>query len=148
MTTKRTFKEYGMDKIGGVSLKFGSVNRIEPHVVYLIGKTWVKPTREHDYGETLSLVKKNLEDRLKRTLSYTKDFENKYILDFSLTPINMIVGKAKFLQFQIFLRQNRKDVKGLEKVKEALDENLRPIIRAMVIDFEDNNYNLSDRKKT
>lgn len=147
MTTKRTFKEYGMDKIGGVSLKFGSVNRIEPHVVYLIGKAWVKPTREHDYGETLSLVKKNLEDRLKRTLSYTKDFESKYILDFSLTPINMIVGKAKFLQFQIFLRQNRKDVKGLERVKEALNENLRPIIRAMVTDFEDNNYNLSDRKK-
>ena len=135
-----------MGTIDGVTIKCGSTNRNEPDVIYMTGKTWVKPNVECNFASSIASVRRNMERRIKTALNTFDDFEKKYIFDFSLTPLNMQVGKPKFMQFHIFLRQNRKKMKEFRKIKDVLNETMTPIVRAMINDFNDNEFDLTIHK--
>ncbi len=138
--------ELKMGTIDGVAIKCGSTNRKEPDVIYMVGKTWVKPNIECNFESSIALVRRNMERRIKIALNTFDDFENKYIFDFSLTPLNMEVGKPKFMQFQIFLRQNKRKMREFRKIKDILNETMTPIVRAMINDFNDNDFDLTIHK--
>ena len=47
---KRLNKEYILDFSNDIDVRFGSVNKDDPKVIYLSGKCWVSPKFEDDYN--------------------------------------------------------------------------------------------------
>ena len=47
---KRLNKEYILDFSNDIDVRFGSVNKDDPKVIYLSGKCWVSPKFEDNYN--------------------------------------------------------------------------------------------------
>ena len=57
---KRLNKEYKLDVCKHISLKYGTVNRNNPQVVYVSGKCWVSPLRNMNYADVISNIEKEM----------------------------------------------------------------------------------------
>ena len=146
MENKRNKKEYKMTSVNGVSLKYGSTNRTNPQVLYVTGKAWVKPTREMDYSDSLSRVKKRMERRILERLRLVDSLETKYIFDFDISPLNMKAGRPKFMTFNIFLKQKKENMRPLKGAGKLIDSTIVPLIDQMVEDFNENDFVLKGKK--
>ena len=87
-----------------------------------------------------------MENRILNTLRKLDSLDSKFIFDFSLTPLNMRVGRAKFMTFNIFLRQKEDNVRKLKNISKTIDIAILPLIDEMVNDFEENCFELNLKK--
>ena len=110
---KRLNKEYKLDVCKHISLKYGTVNRNNPQVVYVSGKCWVSPLRVMNYGDIISNIEKEMRRNIKTFFIDEINFDNKYILDFDINVDNINPNEKKFLSFDFYLRQNEKNKKKL-----------------------------------
>ena len=146
MDCKRNKKEFKIGNINGVTLKYGSTNRTDPRVLYITGKTWVRPTKENDYSDSLNRIKNRMERRILNRLRSLQSLDSKYIFDFSLTPLNMKVGRSKFMTFNLFMRQKKDNVRSLKSVGKIIDTTILPLIDEMIDDFGENYFELNLKK--
>jgi hypothetical protein len=146
MNLKRRNKEYQMGSINGLSVKYGTTNKIDPRVVYITGKAWVKPLRKIDYSDSLDRIRNRMEKRIMNRLKTMVGMDKKYIFDLNLSPMNMKVGKPKFMTFNIFLRQDKLSVKSLESIGSVLDVTMSPLIEEMTNDFNDDYFVIDTNK--
>lgn len=150
---ERKKRQVSLAPINGISIAYGTINSKEPKVVYLTGRSWVKPLFEHDYEESLDEIKYNMKRRLNKAIISTESISNRFIFDFSLTAINMKPGKSKFLQFQVFISQQGENLIPFNAMRKIVDDTIVPAVFDMADDFNDNGYALSmtnekDNRKT
>lgn len=146
MELKRKNKEYMMPSINGVSVKYGTTDKTNPQVVYITGKTWVKPTKKIDFHESIGDIRKRMEKRILNRLKTVDGMDNKYIFDLDINPLNMKVGNSKFMTFNIFLRQNKGNVRSLKNVGGLLNVAFLPLIEEMTDDFNRDYFELIPKK--
>ena len=146
MELKRKNKEYIMPSINGVSIKYGTTDKTNPQVVYITGKTWVKPTKKIDFHESIGDIRKRMEKRILNRLKTVDGMDNKYIFDLDINPLNMKVGNSKFMTFNIFLRQNKGNVRSLKNVGGLLNVAFLPLIEEMTDDFNRDYFELIPKK--
>lgn len=146
MELKRKNKEYIMPSINGVSIKYGTTDKTNPQVVYITGKTWVKPTKKIDFHESIGDIRKRMEKRILNRLKTVDGMDNKYIFDLDINPLNMKVGNSKFMTFNIFLRQNKENVRSLKNVGGLLNIAFLPLIEEMTDDFNRDYFELIPKK--
>ena len=138
--------EIKLETTNNISLKCATCDRTNPRVLYISGKTWVKPIMKTNYSDSLSRIKNRMENRILNTLRKLDSLDSKFIFDFSLTPLNMRVGRAKFMTFNIFLRQKEDNVRKLKNISKTIDIAILPLIDEMVNDFEENCFELNLKK--
>lgn len=143
---KRLNKEYKLDVCKHISLKYGTVNRNNPQVVYVSGKCWVSPQREMDYSTVINDIEKNMRKNIKSFLIDGINFDNKFILDFDISIDNLLPKTKKFLSFDFYLRQNEKNKKDLASLKELFDRKISTIANNLVYNFKENDFTV-DKKK-
>ena len=148
MCIKRLNKEYRLDICDEISLKYGSVNRLNPQVVYISGKCWLCPRTEMDYQSVLSLIKDKLKKMIKNRLFEDDIFENKLIFDFDVNFEKMNVGEKKFLSFDFFLRQRDENIKMLKDLDTKLKNKLSSVIDFLITELQENNFLVSKTKKS
>ena len=146
MISKRNNKEYKMDTINGVKLKYGTTNKANPQVLYITGRTWVRPMNKMNYSDSLDRIKNRMERRILNRLKTLNCFDTKYIFNFDLTPQNMKSGVSKFMTFNIFLKQNKFEVKELKSIKPVLNVAILPLIEEMTNDFNEDYFELHINK--
>ena len=143
---KRLNKEYKLDVCNHISLKYGTVNRNNPQVVYISGKCWVSPQKEMDYSSVINDIEKNMRKNIKSFLIDGINFDNKFILDFDINIDNLSPKAKKFLSFDFYLRQNEKNKKELADLKELFDRKISTIANNLVYSFKENDFTV-DKKK-
>lgn len=143
---KRLNKEYKLDVCRHASVKYGSVNKENPQVVYISGKCWITPSQETDYNSVIENVKKEMRNNIKMFLIDGDNFNGKYILDFDICCDNMHVGTNKFLSFDFFARQNEKNKKPLKELMPMLSRSVSTIVNGMVHSFNENGFSVSKLK--
>ena len=119
---KRLKKECNLEVSKHISLKYGSIDRNNPQVVYVSGKCWISPSYGVDYTEAMEYAEKGLRKDIRELLANGTDFDSRFILDFDINTEGLSVGRKTFLSFDFFLRQkNRpsKDLKDLEPIMKA-----------------------------
>lgn len=57
---KRLNKEYKLDVCNHMIVKYGSVNKDNPQVIYVNGKCWVSPKHQMDYEYVISRIEKEM----------------------------------------------------------------------------------------
>ena len=143
---KRLNKEYKLDVCKHISLKYGTVNRNNPQVVYVSGKCWVSPLRAMNYGDIISNIEKEMRRNIKTFFIDEINFDNKYILDFDINIDNINPNEKKFLSFDFYLRQNEKNKKQLTDLKDLLNGKVSTIANNLVYMFKENNFSIEKRK--
>lgn len=143
---KRLNKEYKLDVCKHISLKYGTVNRNNPQVVYVSGKCWVSPLRAMNYGDIISNIEKEMRKNIKTFFIDEINFDNKYILDFDINVDNINPNEKKFLSFDFYLRQNEKNKKQLGDLKDMLNRKVSTIANNLVYMFKENDFSIEKRK--
>ena len=143
---KRLNKEYKLDVCKHISLKYGTVNKNNPQVVYVSGKCWVSPLRKMNYEEVISGIEKEMKRNIKTFFIDDINFINKFILDFDINIDNINPNEKKFLSFDFYLRQNEKNKKSLSDLKDLLNRKVSTISNNLVYMFKENYFSIEKRK--
>lgn len=143
---KRLNKEYKLDVSNYVLLKYGSVNKDNPQVVYVSGKCWVSPTKETDYDSVISKVESEMRKNIRNVFVDGINFENRFILDFDISTDGLFPNRKKFLSFDFYLRQTERNKKKLADLKQLLGSKVREISSEMVLAFNENAFIVEKRK--
>jgi len=143
---KRLNKEYKLDVCNHISLKYGTVNRLNPQVIYVSGKCWVTPKSNLNYEEVMDKIEKRMRNNIKTFLIDEINFEKRFILDFDINTEGLLPNEKKFLSFDFYLRQNEKNKKLLPSLKEMLSRKVSTIANNLVYAFSENDF-LVEKKK-
>lgn len=143
---KRLNKEYKLDVCNHVIVKYGSVNKDNPQVIYVSGKCWVSPKHQMDYEYVISRIEKEMKKSIKLFLIDEINFTNRFILDFDINTDKFNIGDKKFLSFDFYLRQNDSDVKKLKDLKEMLSNKVSTVVNNLVYLFKENGFTVEKRK--
>jgi hypothetical protein len=143
---KRLNKEYKLDSSDYVILKYGSVNKDNPQVVYISGKCWICPTVETDYDKVVADIESEMRKNIRKTLVDGINFDDKFILDFDISTDGLYPNRKKFLSFDFYLRQNERNKKSLVDLKQLLDSKVRYISNEMVFTFKENAFTVEKQK--
>ena len=143
---KRYNKEYKLDVCNHISLKYGTVNRMNPQVIYISGKCWVAPKSLMNYNDVICNIEKGMKRNIKSFLIDGVNFDNRFILDFDINVDDITPNKKKFLSFDFYLRQNEKNKKELSQLKDLLDRKVSTIANNLVYMFKENEFTIDKNK--
>ena len=143
---KRLNKEIKLNVCNHMNLKYGSTNKDNPEIVYVLGKAWVSPKFNGDYESILNGIQNNFRKKIKNIVTESNIFENKFVLDFDLNSTNMEKGKKKFLSFDLFLKQDKSNVIKLKELNAILSNNIGYIANDLVYDFSINDFDVAKKK--
>ena len=143
---KRLNKEYKLDVCNHISLKYGTVNRNNPQVVYVSGKCWVSPQRDMDYGNVIDNIEKTMRKNIKSFLIDGINFDNRFILDFDINIDGLVPREKKFLSFDFYLRQNENNKKKLSDLNDLFKRKVSTIANNIVYSFKENDFTINKKK--
>ena len=143
---KRFNKEYKLDVCNHISLKYGTVNRNNPQVVYISGKCWVSPQREMNYADVIDNIEKGMKRNIKSFLIDGINFDNRFILDFDINTDGLVPREKKFLSFDFYLRQNEKNKKQLSELNDLFKRKVSTIANNLVYSFKENDFTINKKK--
>lgn len=146
MGIRRLNKEFKLDVCNDMSLKYGTVNRDNPRVVYVSGKCWIKPLKKMDYENVISKIQDSFKKRVKSYMLDGECFDNRLIIDFDINSDKINLGEKKFLSFDFYLRQNEKAQKNLKDLKGLFSRKMNVVANELIEMFNENNFSV-DKKK-
>jgi hypothetical protein len=127
-------------------LKYGSINKNDPQVIYVSGKMWLCPTYDGDYNEQINLMHNNFKKRLNSVLSDSVIFEKKHILDFDLNVENLIKNKKKFFSITFFIKQKREKLVNLNNIKNIISSDFGYLFKELENELIENEFEVSKTK--
>ena len=139
-------KEYKLDVCNHIILKYGSVNKDNPQVVYVSGRCWVSPQTDMDYESVVYEIEKKVRNTIKAFLMDGVNFDNKFILDFDINTDKMNKNDKKFLSFDLYLKQNENNKKTLKELKELLMHRISTVANNIVYFFKENDFEINKKK--
>ena len=143
---KRLNKEYKLDVCNHIDVRYGSVNKDNPQVIYVSGKCWVSPKSKMNYKYVIEMIEKEMRKKIKIFLTDGVNFDKKFILDFDLNTDGLDIGEKKFLSFDFYLKQNEDSKKSLKDVKPILDGKISTVVNNLVYLFNENDFDVEKTK--
>lgn len=146
MVIRRLNKEFRLDVCDSIHLKYGSVNRDNPRVVYVSGKCWIKPLKKMEYENVISTIQDSFKKRIKSYMLDEDNFDNRLIVDFDVNSDKIKLGEKKFLSFDFYLRQKEEKQKPLKELKGLFSRKMDVIANELVETFNENNFAVEKKK--
>lgn len=144
----RLNKEIRLNGCQNINLKFGTVNKNNPQVIYVSGKMWIQPTYEGNFGEAINYTRSNFKKRLSKILKNNINFDNKHILDFDISIENMTPNKKKFCSIMVFIRQKSENILDLKAIKGIVSSDFNYLFNELENDLIENEFIVTKTKKT
>ena len=123
---KKLNKEFNMEWCPEIATKMGTINKDNPQVIYICGRTWLMPSDEDNFPGDMSRIKHRFSRTLSSILSSSDFFHTKTVLDFGVNTENLMLKKKKFLSFEFFVKQ--KGRLPLKEIRDAVRTTFRPLI--------------------
>lgn len=118
---ERKNKEYKLESDNSFRIKYGSMDKDNPKVVYINGDTWMIPPKIEGIKSSIPSIERNVRNFVKYQVNTNDMLDKSFIFDFDLKPDSIVPGRKKFISFELFVRQKRTD--SLLSIK----ENIRDI---------------------
>ena len=142
---KRLNKEYSLDFNDYIDVKYGSIDKNNPCVIFLEGKTWIEPNYNGNYISDVNGIVLSFKDKLRDAITNSCDFYNKFIFDFDVKTASLRENKKSFVSFEFLVRQSG-TVKSLSEIKPIVVCLFKDIINDLTTDFNNHIFSLSKRK--
>lgn len=145
MENKRLRKNYKINDIDKTSIQYGTNDKNDPQVIFLSFKTWIMPTFEDEaYISVFETSKRQIKKIISNFISETKIFSSKYIIDFILNPIKLTLKSRKFMQIDIFFKQNNKECIPINS--DTFSSAFTILSNDIINNLEENDFSLSNKK--
>jgi hypothetical protein len=141
---ERLSKEFKLNISNNISVKYGSVDKNNPKVIYIEGKCWVSPLFEGNYTAHIDNIKAQFRKCVSKLLISNEVYSSKFILDFDVNTENMKIDEKKFLSFNIFLRQESNSLYALKDSK--LYEHFPTMVNMLYNLLNENEFRVTKRK--
>ena len=129
-------------------LKIGTINKTNPVVVYIEGRTFICPQEEkEDYSRDISEIKHNFSRAISKYVGESEQFDKKFIVDFQVATKGISLNKKSFLSFQFLLRQNKDNVLKLKELKPTAEKMILDIVDTLEENIVKHNFAISKTKK-
>lgn len=130
-------------------VKIGTTNKINPQVVYVEGKTFIKPLNEKDdYNKDIVELKRAFNKTLQKYLTGDKLYVPKYIFDFQVAQSGISTAKKSFLTFQFLMRQKAdKQIMKLKDIKTASEDLINNIINEFSEHVKSHDFSITKTKR-
>lgn len=113
-----------------LNTKYGSTDRNNPSVIYIIVNTYISPKfLSDDYSEQIKNIKKNIKKRFSNNSTFSENYYSNNITNLEIYENNICFGKKTFLHFELFLKQ--KKVFKLKEISNELTDICFNICNAM-----------------
>jgi hypothetical protein len=142
----RLNKEIKLNNCKSINLKYGSINKNDPQVIYVSGKMWVCPTYDGDYYEQIDIIHNKFKRKLNAVLDNSVVFDKKYILDFDINPENLIKDKKRFFSVTFFVKQKREKLTNLNNIKNIISSNFGSLFKELECELIENEFEVSKAK--
>ena len=142
---ERLNKEYDININNYVRMKYGSINRLNPIVVYINGKSWISPTFDGDYEELIRKIFNSFKKELKSQVNSSPYFDNKIVCDFDLKTSSLKENKKNFLSFEFYIKQ-KTNVIQLKDMKLLIKNTFKGAIDKLVDNLINNSFIMTKDK--
>ena len=142
----RLNKEIKLNNCKNINLKYGSVNKNDPQVIYVSGKMWICPTYDGDFNEPINFVYSKFKKELNKILRNSMIFESKHILDFDLNSENLVRNKKKFFSIIFFIKQKSDKLINLKNIKDVISSEFSYLFNDLENDLIENEFEISKTK--
>ena len=142
----RLNKEIKLNNCKNITLKYGSINKNDPQVIYVTGKMWLCPTYDGDYNEEINIIHNNFKKKLNGTLSNSMLFDKKHILDFDINSDNLVKNKKKYFSITFFLKQKNEKLTNLNNMKNIISCNFGYLFKDLENELIENEFEVSKTK--
>lgn len=142
---ERLNKEYDININNYVRMKYGSINRLNPIVVYINGKSWISPTFDGDYEELITKIFNSFKKELKSQVNSSPYFDNKIVCDFDLKTSSLKENKKNFLSFEFYIKQ-KTNVIQLKDMKLLIKNTFKGAIDKLVDNLINNSFIMTKDK--
>lgn len=100
---KRTSKEYALDTNDCFKVKYGTLNKYNPDVIYIRAKAKLKAlTKNYDYKSELKMIEFNFIKKVKK-LSINTNLFDKIICTFETPDKGISHKNSSFIKYDIYL---------------------------------------------
>jgi hypothetical protein len=124
-----------------IELRYGTVNRINPNVVYVVGNTWVVPKYEGDYKRDVLNIVNRFKKLLRKKVNDSDTFDNNIVCDFDIKFATLRQNKKNCITFEIFLKQNSKnDLIEFNSLSNKLNEIFKEIVIEFLFDLKEKSF--------
>ena len=106
MPEKQIARQYFLKNNGKFSIKYGTTNKNNPKVIFIMAKGKVKPYIDKtNYKSDVTKIKKSVANIIKDELTSLSDIINtsKYLFDIELTEDTMNYNKISRLNYNIYM---------------------------------------------
>ena len=132
---KRLNKEYSLELNEYIDVKYGSIDKLNPLVIYVTCKGWVCPECVENYDETMDSIFNDFKKKLKKSIANSQYFENRFVCDFDLRTASVRENKKNYISFEFFVRQKNK-IHSLKEMKKPMKDTFKGIIDDLVHNLE------------
>ena len=136
---KRLSKEYCLNINDNIDVKYGSVDKTNPSVIYVNCKSWICPEEQIDYVSAMSEVFNSFKKKLKSVIVKSPYFENKFICDFDIKAASIREKKKKYISFEFLVKQ-KGIVYSLKEIRNTVEDTFKTIIDNLVIDLKSHTF--------
>ena len=143
----RLNKEIKLNNCKNINLKYGSVNKNDPRVIYVSGKMWVCPKYEGNFYEPVNYFYNKFKKELASILKNSMIFDSKHILDFDLNYDNLEKDKKKFFSITLVIKQKSDNVINLNNIKNIVSSDFGYLFNELEKDLLENDFEVSKTKK-
>ena len=142
----RLNKEIKIDICENINLKYGSVNKNDPQIIYVSGRMWVCPSYDGDYETPINLIHNKFKRELSMCLRDSSIFDYKHILDFDINPLNLVKDKKTFFSISFYVKQKPEKIINLNNIKNLISSKFGYLFRELEKDLIENEFKVSKTK--
>lgn len=152
-------KEEGKQRLGAelnyadnpnFRVKIGTVNKHNPQVIYITCTCWITPQvqlQQKKYDGVIEYITNEIKEYIKETFIIPGHFDRKHIFDLETCTDDMTMGKPKYLNFELYLKQNKDNVKKLTEIEPFVSKKLNTLFKDIVELFKENDFAVDKNKK-
>lgn len=142
---ERLNKEYDINLNNNVRMKYGSINRLNPIVIYVNGKSWISPNFDGEYEELITKIFNSFKKELKTQVNSSPYFDNKIVCDFDLKTSSLKENKKNFLSFEFYIKQ-KPNIIQLKDMKILIKNTFKGAIDNLVDNLINNSFIMTKDK--
>ena len=145
MENIRLNKEYVLDIDNFFDIKYGSVNRLNPLVIYISCKTWICPNKEVNFKNIIGKALCEFKQKLKNIIISCDNYDNKFIYDDFINYNGMKINKKNYFSIEIYIRRNDCD-EDLFSLKKDIEYNFKHLFNELSLSLNNDCFKLTKSK--
>lgn len=136
----RTTKEYQINKGETFRVKYGTLDKNNPEVIYLRTKAKIKPFIEkRDYSNDVQEIKDDFMQYIKDVVKYDYFLNDRHICSFSVSEKGLAYGKGSHIKYDLYVKPL--EVKPIQTYEQHLSVLVRNANNKLISMLEQHGIN-------